>query len=202
MINNSLPTYLFIRTSIFALRAITPLSILYIIARPFIFPIGGYLRLLPLDIYAAAETAFFIFAYLPLKALSQRPAVHPPLVPKDERRTLFTRCISTTRDFGPYLRRWFRDAETEEIRGENVKEFFAWAFLNEGTARDVGVIKGQEIIDEEDEAELDRYVNELESAMGMKLEKGYGSAKPLRLTMDEVRMAHRPFVWYMVRSVP
>ena len=83
-----------------------------------------------------------------------------------------------------------------------MKEFFAWAFLNEGTARDVGVIKGQEIIDEEDEAELDRYVNELESAMGMKLEKGYGSAKPLRLTMDEVRMAHRPFVWYMVRSVP
>jgi hypothetical protein len=62
MIGKSLHEYVFIRTCIFALRAITPLSVAYLVAclylrRPLISPW--------LALYAGAEVCFYFFVYVP-----------------------------------------------------------------------------------------------------------------------------------------
>jgi hypothetical protein len=68
MIGKSLPEYVFIRASIFAVRAITPLCIAYLAAcafqrRLFVSPW--------LAVYAALEAGFYSFAYLPRYARLQ-----------------------------------------------------------------------------------------------------------------------------------
>lgn len=77
-------------------------------------------------------------------------------------------------------------APVEEIKRDNVKEFFCWAFMSRGAWGP-----------SEDE-ELEEYVNELEILLGRKFELGKGSAVPLRLTLDKVSMLHRSLTWYLV----
>ncbi|KAI9697030.1 MAG: hypothetical protein M1836_004991 [Candelina mexicana] len=84
-----------------------------------------------------------------------------------------------------YLSKWFLDAPLHEIRRDNVKEFYRWALLNSGTYNPA------------DEEELDEYLNGLEKTMGHRICSGRGSAKCLRLTLDEVKPRHRPLVWYL-----
>ena len=202
MINNSLHEYFFIRTCIAGLRAIGPLCTVYSFLRPFI-PTSDHWRhrLVPLDVYAGIEAAFLLFVYLPLNARSQRPTRHPPLVAPSERSTLFKRCINTTNEYSGYLRLWFRKAELAEIKKENVKEFFAWAFLNKASPRDKGEVGEPSVLSENDAQELEQYAGELEAKMERTLSEGYGEAKSLRLTLDEVRMTHRPFLWYSVNDL-
>ena len=201
MINNSLPDYLFIRASIFGLRAIGPLSVAYSLARPF-FPLGVQWRLylLPLDVYAALEAIFLSFTYLPLRARCQQPVTHPTVSPESSRKDLFKKCIHTTKEHDKYLKQWFRDADTAEVKRENVKEFFAWAFLNKASPKEETEFGELNTLDRRYEPELQGYITELERKTGTVLPKGYGNAKSLRLTLDEVRMAHRPLIWYTVRD--
>ena len=82
---------------------------------------------------------------------------------------------------------WFLGAATCEIRRDNVKEFFCWAFLNKAE------------YGEPDEEELDEYVNMLENILQRRIEPGRGTAAPLRLTLDKVEMLPRSLAWYSVR---
>ncbi|KAF2235924.1 hypothetical protein EV356DRAFT_565957 [Viridothelium virens] len=199
MINNSIPEYLFIRTCIFVLRAIGPFSVAYSLLRPFVSLSPQWrIRLLPLDIYAAIEAAFLLFVYLPLKARSQHPTFHPPLRAQSERRTLFKRCIATTHEHEKYLGQWFRNADLADIKKENVEEFLAWAFLNTTSSKDRKQTGEPNVTDQVHEAELQDYIEGLERQFGRTLPNGCGEAKPLRLTLDEVRMVHRPLVWYLI----
>ena len=82
-----------------------------------------------------------------------------------------------------------------------MREFFSWALLNRGTEgederKKRRLAKPEESAAEEDE--LNEYADGIETMLGRKLAPGLGSAKSLRLTIDQVNMAHRPFVWYMV----
>lgn len=183
MIGTSTFEYGLIRISIFAIRAITPLSILYCVVRPF-FSVGR--RLLPLDIWCAAESLFYVLFYLPLKARSQRPATHPPATSRQERQKLFSRCIQNIPDPEAYLARWSKDAPLSEIKRENAKDFLAWAFLNTAKHGD------------EEDNELEDYVSQIETSIKRKIPSGRGTADCLRLTTDAVRMQHRPLVWYLV----
>ena len=76
-----------------------------------------------------------------------------------------------------------------EIKRENVKEFFCWAFLNKGVWSAL------------DEEELDEYADKMEELLGRRLEAGKGPAKPLLLTLDDARMMHRSLIWYFVSNV-
>ncbi|MCJ1461156.1 hypothetical protein MMC28_011538 [Mycoblastus sanguinarius] len=76
-----------------------------------------------------------------------------------------------------------------QIKRENVKEFFCWAFFN------------KERHGAEDEEELEEYVGKMEGLLGRSLEPGRGSAKSLRLTIDRVGMLHRSLTWYLCVSV-
>lgn len=78
------------------------------------------------------------------------------------------------------------DAPASEIKRDNVKEFFRWAFLNTGEP------------DIEDDEELEEYTKEIEKLLGRKIEIGRGNAKCLRLTLGNVDMLHRSLTWYLV----
>jgi len=175
MIGTSLGAYIFIRSCIFFLHWIAPLSIVCSISSlfttsPFYHtPIGRAVQ-----IWAALETAFYVLGYHPRKIYLQRPATHPALRTREERRELFQRCNNNVPDPERYLSKWFMDAPVSEIKRENVKEFLRWAFLDTGD------------LDEEHEEELEEYLEELEKLLSRKIEAGKGSAKCLRLTLDKV----------------
>ncbi|KAH8757942.1 hypothetical protein F5883DRAFT_502531 [Diaporthe sp. PMI_573] len=182
MASTSLWDYIFIRTSIFLLHLIAPLSTLYSLATALIrFP--GFIPRI-LEIWLTLEAAFFL-VYIPLNLYLQRAATHPTTLSCNDRRILFRRCHENVPDPERYLRKWFRNAPVAEIKRENVKDFFRWAFLNTAEA------------DPAYDAELEEYVSDMETMLGKKLEPGRGNAKCLRLTLDKVEMLHRSLTWYM-----
>lgn len=98
-----------------------------------------------------------------------------------------------------------------------MRDFFRWALLykgdeankkgsaaEEGAQADLeGEIESIEVDDEvsrkaEEERELEEYVDGVQTLLGRTIPPGKGPAKSLRLTVDEVKMLHRPFVWYLV----
>ncbi|KAI9845307.1 MAG: hypothetical protein M1837_004929 [Sclerophora amabilis] len=185
MLGTSNFEYVLIRTSITLIRAVTPLSICYCIARPFLTYLPR-LRFLPiLDVWAASETIFYVLVYRPWRYRLQRRAAHPPLVPREERRTLFRRCQENIPDPERYLSKWFLQAPVAEIKRENLKEFYRWAFLNTGECYAV------------DDDELEEYVASFEAVLGRRLEPGRGKAECLRLSLDKVKMVHRPLIWFL-----
>ena len=136
-----------------------------------------------------AETAFYLLVYLPRKYQLQHAATHPTLLSRADRRQLFELCHNTVPDPEQYLSKWFKMAPRSEIKRDNVKEFFCWAFLNKG---DYGP---------EDDEELEEYVDKMEYLLGRKLDSGRGKAECLKLTLDKVAMLHRSLTWYLVSQI-
>ncbi|KAH6880396.1 hypothetical protein B0T10DRAFT_463956 [Thelonectria olida] len=171
MVGTSVWGYVFVRTSIFLLHLAAPLSVVYSLASwlvhlPFRIPLA-------LEIWLAFETAFYLFVYLPRKAYLQTVTTHPCAPCRDDRRRLFWRCHSNIPDPNQYLKKWFRNAPASEIKRENVKDFFQWAFLNTGE------------LDPAYDEELEEYVGAMEKLLRRKLEPGRGNANCLRLTLDK-----------------
>lgn len=190
LVGNSRPEYIVTRLAIWGLRFVAPASIAYS-ALVFLQLGQGLLQtrwLAPLHIWMFSEASFYLVVYLPFRAYLQRPAVHPPPVGRPERQNLLDRIKDNVADPELYLSEWFMNAKIEDIKRENLKEFFAWSFMNESP---------QSISDDED-AELDDYVDQLERRFGWRFESGKGSAKSLRGTFDPVPMQHRPLLWYGV----
>jgi hypothetical protein len=184
MIGTSTPDYIFIRVCIFGIRAVTPLCILYTVFG-IVRPPRAFATQLLLA-YTLLETAFYFLVFLPRKSRLQAPAEHPPIPSRELQSLLYQRCTETISEPLEYMRKWFLDADPEEIKWENVKDFFRWGFLNtaeENTAHD---------------EELNVYVEGVEQLIGRKLEPGRGKAKCIRLTIDPVEMIHRPVIWYFV----
>ena len=193
LIGNSLPEYVSIRIATFALRLVAPLSLAYCMLVPIIRPHTFFRRPLPLplSIWMIGEVAFFPAVYLPLKLWLQRETVHPEPPCQEDRQQLLQRCIDSIPEPKLYLSRWFLDAPPAEIKQENVREFFAWSFMN----------KKYRNVDEEESAELDLYVDRLEKKIGSSLQQGRGKALSLRGTLDDVPMQHRPLIWYLVSGL-
>lgn len=184
MIGTSFYDYIFIRLCITALHWITPLSVLYCLSS-LIHPVPFRVSRM-LQVWTILETAFYLFVYHPRRLYLQGAATHPTPICRQQRRILFQRCHESIPDPEHYLSKWFMDAPASEIKWENVKEFFRWAFLNTGILNTV-----------EDE-ELDEYVGEMEKLLGRRIEPGRGNAKCLRLTLETVDMLHRSLTWYLV----
>ncbi|KAK7229619.1 hypothetical protein V2G26_001789 [Clonostachys chloroleuca] len=182
MVETAVWDYVFIRTCTFLLHLVAPLSILYSLASSLVHLPFHIPRIL--ELWLAFEAVFYLAVYLPRKAYLQNAATHPITAPRDDRRKLFRRCHSNIPDPERYLTKWFRDAAVPEIKRENVKDFFRWAFLNTGEP------------DPAYDEELEEYVGEMEKLLGRSLEPGRGNAKCLRLTLDKVEMLHRSLIWY------
>ena len=188
MIGTSTKDYIFIRACIFLLHWIAPISVVYCLVT-FIFKISHYRTFWVLETFIVAETAFYLFLYLPRARYLQAAATHPAPLPRQERYKLFRLCHENVPDPDNYLSKWFLDAPLSEIKRENVKDFLRWAFLNKQEA------------DPGDEEELDQYIGELEELFGLRFEKGRGRAKCLLLTIDPVDMLHRSITWYLVSAI-
>lgn len=188
MIGTSAFDFYFIRTCIVGLHYLAPLCVLYCLLVLALWGIGAARYPLPLvvELTAAAESLFYIFTRLQYRAYLQRDALHPPPLSNAERRELFDLCNENIPDPEAYLSKWFLGAPLTDIKRENLKEFFLWAFFNRGGPPD------------EDDAELEEYIDAVEQLLGKKIEPGRGSAQCLRLTLDRVDMLHRSLIWYGV----
>ncbi|KAF2121190.1 hypothetical protein BDV96DRAFT_563750 [Lophiotrema nucula] len=187
MIGASVPELIFIRTCIFFLHWIAPLSI-FISALSLVYPLPFHIPFVA-RAWAALETAFYFFIYHPRKLYLQRAAIHPPRLSREDRRILFQRCHDNIPDPERYLQKWFLNAPASEIKRENVRDFFRWSFLNTGE-HDVA-----------DDEELEEYTKALEELLGRKLQPGRGNANSFRLTLNKVDMLHRSLTWYLCVSV-
>lgn len=133
-----------------------------------------------------AEIGFYLFVYLPKRWQLQKPARHPPLLPKADREKLFQQGHAQIADVEDFLTKWFQKAPLSEIKRENVKEFFGWSFLNTSAWGP------------EEDLELNGYADKIEELLGRPLDAGYGNAVPVRLTLDPVQTLHRPLLWYTI----
>jgi hypothetical protein len=188
MIGTSRTEYYFIQVCIIGLHYLAPLCILYclLVVGFYGFKATRYPVPLAIECLALAETLFFLLVYLPYRKYLQREAVHPPPLSKEDRRELFDLCNDNIPDHEEYLEKWFLGARSEDIKRENVKEFFLWAFFDRGGPPG------------NDDEELEEMLKATEAHLGRKIEPGRGSAKCLRLTLDNAEMLHRSLVWYFV----
>jgi hypothetical protein len=192
MIGTSAFEWYLICTAIFLLRYVTPLCVVYFVA---VITLYGFKAAyspasLVIASIAIAETLFYLLVFLPYRIYLQREAVHPPTLPRHERKALFARCNENIPEGEAYLSKWFLGAPAEEIKRENLKEFFLWAFFNRGGPPG------------EDDEELEEYVTQTEELLGRKMEPGRGNAECLRLTLDKVEILHRTLAWYLVSPCP
>lgn len=77
-----------------------------------------------------------------------------------------------------------------------MKEFLRWSLFNASGSW------SEEEGGAQEEEELEEYLALVEKGMGRKFEDGRGTAECYRLTIDEVRMKHRPLAWFAVCSPP
>lgn len=190
MIGTSWAEYVFIRCCIFGLHALAPLCVLYSVFVPIVYGLTTTIYRLPLavEIYIVAETLFYLLVFVPYRYHLQREADHPPPPTREGRKELFHLCHNNVSDPKRYFQKWFEGADIKEIKRENVKDFFLWAFFNRGGPPG------------DDDEELEEYISAAEKLLGRPLEPGRGEAKALRLTLDRVGMLHRSLTWYSVRS--
>ncbi|KAI5358298.1 putative alpha/beta hydrolase-1 [Septoria linicola] len=191
MINSTPADYVFIRICIFGLGAIVPVSVMctiYSAVLPWVDTDWALPAIpLPLHIYFAVETLFWLFFQLPLYYSLQKEATHPPVLLKQERQQLFDRVIKdvSAAELERHIRWWFRGAKLEEIGRDGVEDWLAWAFFE-------GRIGGEGA-----GAELDEYTRRFEQLLGKSFTTGYGKAKPIRLTLDKIELyGFRSLAWY------
>jgi hypothetical protein len=188
MIGTSTFDLYLIRTCIFFLYYIAPLCILFCVANVAFYGVKAALSPLPLVIetIAIAEILFYLLVYRPYRIHLQREALHPPTLSRSERESLFLQCNANIPDGEAYLEKWFLGASAAEIKRENLKDFFLWAFFNRGGPPG------------DDDEELEEYIALTEELLGREIKPGRGNAECLRLTLDRVDMMHRTLVWYLV----
>lgn len=189
MIGTSFIEYLFIRACIIGLQSVAPLSIIccltWLFSYTALLPVPFNIPL-PLKFWAVIETLFYVFVSVIYQEKLQYEALHPPAPPRKDRKELFQLCNDSISDPEAYLKKWFLGASAKEIKRENIKDFFLWAFFNrDGPPGD-------------DDEELEGYVVATEALLGRKIEHGRGSAVCLRLTIDRADMSHRSVLWYLV----
>ena len=143
---------------------------------------------LVLEAWAVLDTLFIVFVYLPRRWSLQSAAIHPDAVSREQRIALSERCLATVDNPESYLSKWFMGVPLAQIRRDNVKEFFCWAFLD-----------GQMTDAELDDEELEGYVSRMEEKFGIHIPPGRADIQCLRLTLDRVPMLERSLFWYLVR---
>ncbi|KAI9188177.1 hypothetical protein H9P43_002568 [Blastocladiella emersonii ATCC 22665] len=93
---------------------------------------------------------------------------------------------------GTFLSGWFFGATPCEIRLDNLKEWFAWAFFN----------RHLDEMSPPEETELDEMVTYLEDETGVRLARGYNAkVKCIRLNLDAKRVKWRGGLFYAAMTL-
>ncbi|KAJ4496246.1 hypothetical protein C8J55DRAFT_532664 [Lentinula edodes] len=183
MLGQSLPEYIFILCSISLLRLVAPLSFVYLSYCLYTKSITPWLFL-----FALLEACFYLFVYRPRRTVLQKSTYTPPPLTRAQRHALFLQCskrIAGSR----YPLGWFT---SPNVKRQNVVEWILWALFS----------ATPETAQESWKEEMEEYVDKVEELLGMKLEQGrVHTTSALRLTLDPVKMVHRPLIWYLVVAV-
>ena len=190
MLQDSPLNRIFIRVSIFALRAIAPACSIYTGARVCGFfprPSSRQAQLIitALDTYAIAETVFYFLVHLPRKWwLNRAAAPHNPLPTRHQRRQTLEKTWGATPDPRLYLSGWFKWTDVGKIHSEDVKDWLYWRLWNSRDRHPSA------------EDELESYAAITEKAIGVTFPTGHGPHKSMAVTFEPVRMQHRPLFYY------
>lgn len=193
MIGTSLPEYVFIRISIFALQYTTPICLVclcILVAVEGMAALSTWAGKVAIG-YSILDILYAVLIYYPHNRRLRQPAKHPPQLPRAERRALLMKCLDNVPDAASYLRMWLLGADDSDIRKDNVREFFSWAFLDKHPGHETAT----------ELEELDEYIMEIERRIGYQLKPGRSKAKSLRLTLDDVEVRYRSVVWYLLIGI-
>lgn len=146
----------------------------------------------------STEFIFYIFLYRRHLHRLKNDAEHPAPLSRSQREELFEKCAVNIPNGEEYLRQWFLDAQPEDIRHDNVREFILWAFFDRHDSDGKGPIKGPGPEDDDVTEELEGYISRTEELVGYKIPPGRGPAKCLRLTLDAVEQRQRSLLWYVI----
>lgn len=143
-----------------------------------------------IETIGAIEILFYLFWFLPYRHYlhKQRPAFPPPLT-REERQTLFYKSLAVTPDIELFAKQWMCGANLEDLRRENLKEWFLWALFDR---------EGPPGADDE---ELEEYVEAVEEALGRNLRSGWGPVESLRLNFQRFDVSHRSLAYYCVSTL-
>lgn len=144
---------------------------------------------LPPTIFVVAllvELTYYLFVLRPFESRLKSSAIHP-LNTRQEREALFQRCVQNVPDIERYLSLWALGADIKDIKRDNVRDFFLWAFFD---CEDTG---GHDMNDE-----LEGYIVKTEEMLNRPLPPGRGDVKPMRLTIDKIQTRYRSVIWYFV----
>ncbi len=183
LLHDTWPQYLLFRLIILILQLLGPACVGYTAYRVTLFWPEWPIHTL-FQAWCAAESVFFIF-FIFFRRYLQRDAIHPPPRTKKQRKALFARIRREVHDPDKFFSGWFRGANIEDIRREDVRLFLSWAFWD-GKADMYGT----------DEKELDCYIGKVEQMLRTPFKPGKGTAKSLRLTLDPIEMECRTLLWY------
>ncbi|CAF3453344.1 unnamed protein product [Fusarium graminearum] len=194
MLGTSFDEWVFIRLSI-ALFRYTPLFYIFLIfILPLLQPVSVVFPTVCVLLAALlAECVFYLFIYRPFLGRLKRNAVYPPELSRQDRKALFERCFENVSSPEIYLKWWFLDADPDEIRRDNVREFLLWAFFEKPDGKGL-LAEDEEMVEEE----VEHYLVLLENRLGRPFEDGRGNAKSLRLTLDGITTTYRSLLWYLI----
>ncbi|TCD64755.1 hypothetical protein EIP91_003646 [Steccherinum ochraceum] len=95
-------------------------------------------------------------------------------------------------DFRNCLRTWFDRAPWSSIRKDNIYTWMHWSIFNDS-------FTSMEDIPMARRLHLDEMMERLERRAGMKFPEGFNpEVRTLRLSVDPVTVAARPFIWYII----
>ena len=187
MLKDSAPARLFIRASILLLRSVAPLSIAYCalrVFRPSSLP--STKAIVVLDVWAAGESLFFLFVYLPRRIWLNRTApAYCALPSRNARRKAFLKLWDATPDPRNYVSLWFKGVPVEALCREDVKDWLSWNMWNK-TTRSLA-----------DEEELNEYLMHMQKVLKLNFPEGRSGNNSTAVTFEPVRMMHRPLIWYL-----
>ena len=186
MLQDSWRTRLFIRTSIFLLRAVAPLSIGYCSVRLIAWQhVPSNAAIYVLDAYAGAEALFYLLVYIPRRHWLNRPALpRCPLPSREARREVFLKTWQCTPDPHAYVSLWFKTVPVEALCEEDIKDWLSWSLWNK-TQRSLV-----------DEHELHQYFTQTEEVLKHTFPKGDSGNSSSAVTFEPLHMQHRPLTWY------
>ncbi|KFA80595.1 hypothetical protein S40288_09293 [Stachybotrys chartarum IBT 40288] len=182
MIPDSFLYYVFIRLSIWALRAITPLSGVYCFVK--VLGCSPFLPR-PVELLAYAEALFYLLVSLPGQWLLDKSQPRPVHRSRQERQELFERCWASIPDLEAFLSTWFKCVPLSSIRREDLEDFLAWGFFYRSKPS------------ASDREEIEEYIRRTEKMLGRTIPPGSGSCRPSQVSIDGLRLQHKPLIFYV-----
>ncbi|KAJ3158226.1 hypothetical protein HDU86_002935, partial [Geranomyces michiganensis] len=147
------------------------------------------------------ETLWYPYHLLTANRLrARRDPAHVATTPQ-ERRVLYKRCLAALAqgsDVRKAIEGWFFGAPIHSIGRENLVQWFAWAMWD----------TEPHALSQSELAEIDLFIKDTERAVSddddttVLFRPGYFNPDVtcMRLTIDDMQMLHRPFVYYVVIS--